>query len=199
MGRNGEISDFHRLIGFRAVYIILTKYLLVCINIHLYNCHFFPDIFKKADKNCILRFPFSTPLKTGMYHDVSLQSISISDSVPFFSFFFIFLSTPQRSSKVLKDKEIYFFEISYCTSCLSVIYFFQQKYYAPCMKVQLSCGALLEVNGFLCFPVSFTITKVNGDCLCLKIGHSGEIPDKYLPPFRICVGNWYEKEGNYIV
>ena len=62
------------------------------------------------------------------------------------------------------------------------------------MKVQLSCGALLEVNGFLCFPVSFTITKVNGDCLCLKIGHSGEIP-----PFRICVGNWYEKEGNYIV
>lgn len=30
------------------------------------------------------------------------------------------------------------------------------------MKVQLSCGALLEVNGFLCFPVSFTITKVNG-------------------------------------
>lgn len=67
------------------------------------------------------------------------------------------------------------------------------------MKVQLSCGALLEVNGFLCFPVSFTITKVNGDCLCLKIGHSGEIPDKYLPLFRICVGNWYEKEGNYIV
>lgn len=67
------------------------------------------------------------------------------------------------------------------------------------MKVQLSCGALLEVNVFLCFPVSFTITKVNGDCLCLKIGHSGEIPDKYLPPFRICVGNWYEKEGNYIV
>lgn len=67
------------------------------------------------------------------------------------------------------------------------------------MKVQLSCGALLEVNGFLCFPVSFTITKVNGDCLCLKIGHSGEIPDKCLPPFRICVGNWYEKEGNYIV
>lgn len=67
------------------------------------------------------------------------------------------------------------------------------------MKVQLSCGALLEVNGFLCFPVSFTITKVNGDCLCLKIGHSGEITDKYLPPFRICVGNWYEKEGNYIV
>lgn len=67
------------------------------------------------------------------------------------------------------------------------------------MKVQLSCGALLEVNGFLCFPVSFTITKVNGDCLCLKIGHSGEIPDKYFPPFRICVGNWYEKEGNYIV
>lgn len=67
------------------------------------------------------------------------------------------------------------------------------------MKVQLSCGALLEVNGFLCFPVSFTITKVNGDCLCLKIEHSGEIPDKYLPPFRICVGNWYEKEGNYIV
>lgn len=38
------------------------------------------------------------------------------------------------------------------------------------MKVQLSCGALLEVNGFLCFPVSFTITKVNGDCLCLKSG-----------------------------
>ena len=37
------------------------------------------------------------------------------------------------------------------------------------------------MNGFLCFPVSFTITKVNGDCLCLKIGHSGEIPDKYLP------------------
>lgn len=67
------------------------------------------------------------------------------------------------------------------------------------MKVQLSCGALLEVNGFLCFPVSFTITKVNGDCLCLKIGHSGEIPDKYRPPFRICVGNWYKKEGNYIV
>ena len=67
------------------------------------------------------------------------------------------------------------------------------------MKVQLSCGALLEVNGFLCFPVSFTITKVNGDCLCLKIGHSGEIPDKYLSPFRTCVGNWYEKEGNYIV
>lgn len=61
----------------------------------------------------------------------------------FFSFFFIFLSSPQRSSKVLKDKEIYFFEISYCTSCLSVVYFFQQKYYAPCMKVQLSCGALL--------------------------------------------------------
>lgn len=30
------------------------------------------------------------------------------------------------------------------------------------MKVQLSCGALLEVNGFLCFPVSFTITKVMG-------------------------------------
>ena len=134
-----------------------------------------------------------------MYHDVSRQSISISDSVPFFSFFFIFLSSPQRSSKVLKDKETYFFEISYCTSCLSVVYFFQQKYYAPCMKVQLSCGALLEVNGFLCFPVSFTITKVNGDCLCLKIGHSGEIPDKYLPPFRTCVGNWYEKEGNYIV
>lgn len=61
---------------------------------------------------------------------------------------------------------------------------------------------------FLKFPIvlpvylwyiSFTITKVNGDCLCLKIGHSGEIPDKYLPPFRICVGNWYEKEGNYIV
>lgn len=67
------------------------------------------------------------------------------------------------------------------------------------MKVQLRCGALLEANGFLCFPVSFTITKVNGDCLCLKIGHSGEIPDKYLPRFRICVGNWYEKEGNYIV
>lgn len=67
------------------------------------------------------------------------------------------------------------------------------------MKVQLSCGALLEVNGFLCFPVSFTITKVNGDCLCLKIGHSGEIPYKYLPPFRTCVGNWYKKEGNYIV
>lgn len=67
------------------------------------------------------------------------------------------------------------------------------------MKVQLSCGALLEVNGFLCFPVSFTITKVNGGLPMPEIGHSGEIPDKYLPPFRICVGNWYEKEGNYIV
>lgn len=134
-----------------------------------------------------------------MYHANPYQYPIAFHFFRFSSFFFLLLKGPQKSSKVLKDKEIYFFEISYCTSCLSVVYFFQQKYYAPCMKVQLSCGVLLEVNGFLCFPVSFTITKVNGDCLCLKIGHSGEIPDKYLPPFRICVGNWYEKEGNYIV
>ena len=58
------------------------------------------------------------------------------------------------------------------------------------MKVQLSCGVLLEVNGFLCFPVSFTITKANRVCVCFEASeHSGENPDNYSP-IPVYFGNW---------
>lgn len=166
LGRNGDISTFHRLIGFQIPHIIFMEYLLNCIKIHIRNSCFSITFSQKADKNGVLRLSLPFPRKIRMYHDVSCQSTSIFDRVLFPPFFSIFLFPPQDSSKVLTDKKIYFFEISYCTSRPYVIYFFQQKYYAPCMKVQPSGGALLEVNGFLCFPVSFTITKVNGDCLC---------------------------------